>query len=132
MSKTYEFLNDCGIFFVSTIDGDHPAVRPFGAVMEYENELYISTGSSKDVYRQMKKNPAIQIIALPTGSRTWLRVNGNAVEVTDIAIKEHMMKMCPAVARHHDSPNDPEFAVFCIKDAKSLLCDDSEKKEIDC
>ena len=41
MSKVYEFLKECGYFYVLTINGDYPAGRPFGAVMEYYNKLYI-------------------------------------------------------------------------------------------
>lgn len=51
MSKISEFLRECGVFYVLTINGDFPAGRPFGAIMEYENDLYISTGDMKDVYR---------------------------------------------------------------------------------
>lgn len=64
MSKTYEFLKECKVFFLASIKNDVPAIRPFGAVMEYNNELYFSTASTKEVYRQLCDNPAIQIVAL--------------------------------------------------------------------
>ena len=57
MSMTYEFLKECGVFYVLTLNGDFPAGRPFGAVMEHEGDLYISTGDMKDVYKQLKINP---------------------------------------------------------------------------
>ncbi len=76
MSKTFEFLNDCGVFFVTTVNENLPAARPFGAVMEYEGELYLSTGNTKDVYFQMKKNPNIQVVALKHDTRDWIRVLG--------------------------------------------------------
>ncbi|SJT99693.1 Uncharacterized conserved protein [Clostridioides difficile] len=50
MSKSFEFLKSCGVFFLTTINGEVPASRPFGAVMEYERNLYISTAYSKSQY----------------------------------------------------------------------------------
>ena len=36
MSKEYEFIKECGYFYVLTINKDFPAGRPFGEMMEDE------------------------------------------------------------------------------------------------
>ena len=71
MSKAYEFIKECGVFFILSINGGAPAGRPFGAIMEYGDDLYISTSDVKNVYRQFKENEQVQIIAIKDSSRSW-------------------------------------------------------------
>lgn len=121
MGKSYDFLNDCGVFFVSSVADNLPATRPFGAVMEYNDNLYISTTNTKDVYSQLTKNPAIQIVALKPNTRNWIRICGIAIEQKDIAIKQQMLLHCPILAKHFSSPECGKFVVFCIKNRTSKL-----------
>ncbi len=78
MSQAYEFIKECGAFFVLTINNDFPAGRPFGAIMEYEDKLYIAIANTKAVYNQLKDNSNMQILALKSGTRSWVRVSGVA------------------------------------------------------
>jgi uncharacterized pyridoxamine 5'-phosphate oxidase family protein len=64
MQEVYEFLKKCGTYYLATIDGNQPRVRPFGTVHIFENKLYIQTGKVKPVSQQMKKNPQIEILQL--------------------------------------------------------------------
>lgn len=97
MTKTYEFLKECGTFFVATINENAPAVRPFGAVMEFEGALYISTAKNKNIYSQLINNSHIQIVALKPGTRDWIRIDGKAVETHDLNIKQAMLDACPVL-----------------------------------
>ena len=67
MSKAYDFLRECGSFFVLTINGDYPAGRPFGAVIEVGEDLYLSTNDMNQAHKQMRENEHIQIIAKKRG-----------------------------------------------------------------
>lgn len=131
MSKSFEFLKSCGVFFVTTINGEVPASRPFGAVMEYEGNLYISTGNTKDVYKQFLQNPNIQIIALKKETREWIRINGKVVETKDLKEKRIMLEECPILSRRFDSEACEYFALFKITDMESYLCTDSGMSKID-
>ena len=115
MSMACDFLKECGVFYVLTLNGDFPAGRPFGAVMEHEGVLYISTGDMKDVYKQLKLNPNMQIIAQKPGSRSWLRIDGIASECTDMVIKEKMLDECPSVQSHFPDATAMLYVVFKIK-----------------
>ena len=64
MTRYYNFLKDCGVFYLVTINGTAPAARPFGAVMENDGDLFITAADTKAVYRQIKQNSNIQIVAL--------------------------------------------------------------------
>ena len=32
MHEVYEFLKQCGVYYLATVEGDQPRVRPFGTV----------------------------------------------------------------------------------------------------
>lgn len=115
MSRIYEFIRECGVFFVLTMNGDFPAGRPFGAIMESGEDLYISTANTKDVYRQMKACPQIQILALKAGTRDWMRVNCIAEECSDAAMKARMLRECPVLTKHFPDADAPAFALFRLK-----------------
>lgn len=70
MSKAYEFLKECGYFYVLTINDGFPAGRPFGAVMEYNNKLYISTNNENQAHKQLRKNSNIQILSKKEGQES--------------------------------------------------------------
>ena len=115
MSKAYEFIKECGVFFILSINGGAPAGRPFGAIMEYGQDLYISTSDVKSVYRQFKENEQIQIIAIKDDNRSWIRITGVATECHDMQIKERMLLECPGLTQHFPTSNTPHFCVFRIR-----------------
>jgi len=121
MSKTYDFLKECETFFVATLNEDAPALRPFGGVMEFAGELYFSTANTKAVYSQFKNNPAIQIVALKPGTREWIRINGKAIEVDDLEMKQRMLECCPTLLKRFDSNTCEYFALFKLTEMCSML-----------
>lgn len=110
-----KFIKECSVFFVLTIDNDRPVGRPFGAIMECNNELYISTSDTKKVYTQLKNNSNMQIIALKNGTRNWVRIDGEAEECLEISIKQKMLEECPALIKHFPTADTPHYSVFKIR-----------------
>lgn len=93
MKRTLEFLKECGIFYLATTEGDQPRVRPFGAVFEYEGKLYIVTNNTKECFKQMIKNPKVEISGMNKKGQ-WIRVNGEVAnddrrEVKEVALESH-------------------------------------------
>lgn len=115
MTKECEFIRKCGAFYVLTINNDFPAGRPFGAIMEIGDYLYISTADTKEVYKQLKHNNNMQIIALKPGTREWIRVSGIASECTDVTVKQKMLEECPVLSKHYSSADALHYNVFKIK-----------------
>ena len=115
MSKAYEFLKECGIFYMLTINGDYPAGRPFGAVMEVGDDLYISTNDFNQAHKQMRENGHVQIIAKKNNSREWIRITGIATECDDMALKQKMYDETPILQHHHASADAEHFLMFKIK-----------------
>lgn len=120
MSRTYEFLQECGIYYIATINENVPAVRPFGSVMEYEGELYISTAKYKSVYEQFIKNNLIQIVALKAGTRDWIRINGKVVEIHDLKIKQAMLDDSEKLAKRFNKDSE-DFILLKIIEMNSAV-----------
>lgn len=89
MKEVYEFLKKCDTYYLATIDGDQPRVRPFGTVNIFENKLYIQTGKKKSVSKQMKKNPKIEICGM--NGNQWIRVQAVAIEDDRVEAKQSML-----------------------------------------
>lgn len=115
MSKAYEFLKECGAFFVLTVNGDCPAGRPFGAVMEVEDNLYLSTNDLNEAHKQIRTNENIQIIAKKSDSREWIRISGTATECEDVALKERMMEECPILKQRFGVVGMEHFILLQVK-----------------
>lgn len=87
MSEAYKFLKECVSFFVLFINGDFPAERPFGAVMQVGDNLYLSTNDLNEAHKQIRLNGNIQIIAKKSDSKEWIRITGVTSECNDIDSK---------------------------------------------
>lgn len=118
MQEVYEFLKNCGTYYLATMDGDQPRVRPFGTVLIFEDKLYIQTGRAKDVSKQMMKNPKVEICAF-SGDK-WLRVAGTAVDDDRIEPKEKMLDAHPQLKAMY-SANDTNTQVLYLKDATAAF-----------
>lgn len=114
MKEVYDFLKKCGAYFIATVDGDQPRVRPFGTVEIFEDRLYIQTGKVKDVSKQMQANPKIEICALD--GETWLRVSATVVRDERIEAKQHMLDAYPELKVMYKADDD-NTEVLYLKDA---------------
>lgn len=114
MSKAYEFLKECGAFFVLTINGDSPAGRPFGAVMEDGEYLYLSTNDMNEAHKQIRLNGNIQIVAKKPDSREWIRISGMATECDVPALKEKMLEECPILKQRFGAVGMEHFILLQV------------------
>ena len=115
MSKAYEFLKESGSFFVLTMNGEYPAGRPFGAVMEVDNDLYLATNDRNEAHKQMRENEHIQIVAKKSESRDWIRITGIATECDNKELKEKMLEECPILQQRFESVGMEHFLMFQVK-----------------
>ena len=118
MEEVYKFLKTCGTYYLATLDGDQPRVRPFGTVDLYNGQLTIQTGRKKDVAKQMLKNPKVEICAFD--GNHWLRVTAKAVEVPDLAAQKHMLDAHPNLHNAY-APGDGNTMVFALTEATATF-----------
>ena len=104
MNEVYEFLKKCGTYYLATVEGDQPRVRPFGTVDIFEGRLYIQTGKVKAVSKQLQANPKAEICAFAGGK--WLRVAGRLVRDDRVEAKRHMLDSYPQLKAMYSAEDD--------------------------
>lgn len=120
LKEVLKFLTDNPTFYIATVDGDKPRVRPFGFVMEYEGKLHFCTNNQKNVYRQLKANPYFEVCtASPDGK--WMRLTGKAVFNSTHAAKAKALEVMPSLKKMY-SADDSIFEVFYVEDGEAVFC----------
>ena len=118
MQEVYDFLKDAETYYLATMDGDQPRVRPFGTVDIFDGKLYIQTGKVKDVAKQIATNPKVEICAFKDGR--WLRITGELVEDDRREAKKHMLDSYPVLRRMY-SEDDGNTLVLYFKNATAVF-----------
>lgn len=123
MEEVYNFLKKCGVFFIATEDGEKPRVRPFGAINIFEGRLYIQTGKSKSVSKQIQINPNIEISGFAEGK--WIRLEAKAVRDDRREAKVSMLEANPELKSMY-SADDDNTEVLYLNEAKAAICSFTE------
>ena len=118
IEKVYNFLKEAQTYYLATVDGDQPRVRPFGTINIFEGKLYIQTGRVKDVAKQLAANPKAEICAFKDG--VWLRVAGELVDDDRVEPKKAMLDAYPDLRAMYD-PEDGNTEVLYFKNAKATF-----------
>jgi len=124
MKEVYEFLKSCGVYYLATVEGNQPRVRPFGTVDLFENKLYIQTGKVKAVAQQMKENPKVEISAMSQDGR-WIRIAAEAILDENIEAQEHMLDAYPNLKAMYKA-GDGNTEVYYLKNAVAQICSFTE------
>ena len=114
MERVCQFLKDAGVYYLATVEGDQPRVRPFGTANIFEGKLYIQTGKIKPVSKQIAANPKAELCAFKDG--VWLRVACQLVEDDRIEAKKSMLDAYSNLRAMYDE-NDGNTQVLYLKDA---------------
>ncbi len=118
IEKVCTFLEDAQTYYLATVEGDQPRVRPFGTVLLYSDRLYIQTGKSKNVSRQLAANPKAELCAFKDGR--WLRVSGELVNDDSRDVKVAMLDKHPQLKSMY-SPDDDNTQVLYFKNASATF-----------
>ena len=118
IEKVYHFLNDAQTYYLATVDGAKPRVRPFGTILLQNGKLYNQAGKVKEVSRQISENPFVEICAFMNGA--WLRVSAELVEDDSHDVKVAMLEKMPALKGMY-SADDGNMQMFYLKDATATF-----------
>ena len=118
IEKVYQFLDEAQTYYLATVEGDQPRVRPFGTALLYNGRLYIQTGKVKEVSKQIAANPKVEISAFKDGK--WLRVAGELVNDDDRAVKEAMLEKMPSLKAMY-SADDDNMQVLYFRNAAATF-----------
>lgn len=119
-------MKEADTYYLATIEGDQPRVRPFGTAHLFEGKLYIQTGKVKDVSTQIHANPKVEICAYKNGE--WLRIAGELVEDDRREAKQSMLDAYPSLQKMY-SADDGNTEVFYFKNATATFYSFTREKE---
>ena len=127
MKRVLDFLKKAEVYYLATVEGDQPRVRPFGTINEFDGKIYIQTGKVKPTSNQLAKNPKAEICAFKDGA--WIRVACELVEDDRFEAKKSMLDAYPNL-RHMYNENDGNTQVFYMKNATATFCAFGKAPEI--
>ena len=127
MQRVAEFLKNAGTYYLATVEGDQPRVRPFGTAHIFEDKLYIQTGKVKDVSKQIHANPKVEVCAFKDGK--WLRVAGELVEDDRVEARQSMLDAYPSLQNMYKA-DDGNTEVFYFKDATATFSSFTDEPEV--
>ena len=114
MQEVLDYLKKAGTYYLATVEGDQPRVRPFGTAHIFDGKLYIQTGKSKPCSNQMSQNPKVEICAMADNS--WIRIEASVVNDDSVEVKQSMLDAYPQLKDRY-SADDDNTQVLYLKDA---------------
>lgn len=127
MQRVADFLKAAGVYYLATVEGDQPRVRPFGTANIFEDKLYIQTGKVKPVSQQIHVNPKAELCAFKDGQ--WLRVACELVEDDRVEARQSMLDAYPDLQAMY-SADDGNTEVFYLKDATATFSSFTSAPEV--
>ena len=127
MERVEKFLKDADVYYLATMEGDQPRVRPFATAHIFEGKLYIQTGKVKAVYKQLKANPKAEICAFINNQ--WLRVSGELIEDDRREARQSMLEDYPSLQSMY-SADDGNTAVFYFQNATAVFSSFQAEPEV--
>lgn len=127
MDQVFKFLKDAETYYLATVEGDQPRVRPFGTAHVFEGKLYIQTGKVKDVSKQLHQNPKAEICAFKNGE--WVRVSGKLIEDDRNEARQSMLDAYPSLQKMYKA-DDGNTEVFYFEEATAIFSSFTHEPEI--
>ena len=127
MEKVCKFLKEAGVYYLATVEGDQPRVRPFGTAHIFEDKLYIQTGKVKPVSKQLAENPKAEISAFKDG--VWIRIQCELVEDDRVEARKSMLDDYSDLRRMYDE-NDGNTQVLYMKNAVATFSSFTAEPEV--
>ncbi len=127
MERVVKFLKDAGVYYLATVEGDQPRVRPFGTAHVFEGKLYIQTGKVKDVSRQLLANPKAEICAFLNGE--WIRIAGELIEDDRIEARQSLLDAYPSLQKMY-AADDGNTQVFYFRNATATISSFTHEPEV--
>ena len=119
MDEILKFLQEAKVFYLATVEGDQPRVRPMGFVMKYKDRLYFSTNNTKEMYKQMQANPKVEFCAMGGDNKT-LRIYGKVAFDAERETKVKALESSPGLQRMYNA-DDGIFTLFYFQSAKAII-----------
>ena len=118
VKRVYDFLKEAEVYYLATVEGDQPRVRPFGTIHIFEDKLYIQMGKVKAVSKQLSQNPKAEICAFQKGK--WIRVACTLVEDDRREARASMLDAHPNLRGMYNE-DDGNTQVFYMQNVTATI-----------
>jgi len=122
MQEAVKFLQENRSGFLATVDNGKPRVRPFQFMIEEGGKLYFCTNNTKEVFKQLRKNPFIEFSS-STPDFIWIRLSGEVKFSDDLGIKARILDANDLVKSIYKTPDNPIFEIFYIEHGTAVIAD---------
>ena len=122
LQTVVRIMTEAPMTFIATADGGQPRVRAFQFQFEQGGKLWFCTARSKDVFKQLRANPAVEICAV-TQDMTWVRVSGTVSFEDSLPVKERILSEQPLIKGIYGSADNPDFTTFCLEHGAWAIAD---------
>jgi pyridoxamine 5'-phosphate oxidase len=110
-----KFANENKTCYLATVEGDQPRVRALGMWYADESGFYFQAQTVKALYKQLEKNPKVEIYFNTKDYRKVMRVYGKVKIITDTKIRAKCIEERAFVKNFGiTSPDNPLLAVFQV------------------
>jgi len=118
-----KFANANPTCYLATIDGDQPRVR--GMLMWYADKtgFYFNTGAMKDLYRQLKANPKVELCFFDPKSKNlqMMRVTGQVEFLDDLELKKRLVEARPFLKQWNLTAESPGLIAFRVAKGEAFF-----------
>ncbi|MDE6770119.1 MAG: pyridoxamine 5'-phosphate oxidase family protein [Muribaculaceae bacterium] len=94
LKKIEELLEGAKTYYLATVEGAQPRVRPYGAYVVYDDKLYIMAFYHTNATKQIEHNPKAEICAL---HGLTLRIECKLVEDNRQEVKDALLNKMPVL-----------------------------------
>lgn len=126
MDKVLKFLKDVETYYLATVEGDQPRVRPFGTAHVLKENFIFKLEKSK-----MFRNNFIKILkqkfVLLNGE--WLRVSGKLIEDDRNEARQSMLDAYPSLQKMYKA-DDGNTEVFYFENATAIFSSFTHEPQI--
>ena len=119
VQEVFDYLKASRIFYLGTVEGDQPRVRPMGAIALYEGKLYFQTANTKNVFKQLLANPNVELCAMGAEG-TWIRIQAKAIHDDRLIAREYMMDANPGLKNRY-SADDGICEVLYLEQGNAVI-----------
>lgn len=122
MNEVYDFIKACGTYYLATVEDGQPRNRPFGTINIFDGKLYIQTGKSKEVSKQIQKNPKVELCCFDGSKGTWLRLAGELVRDDRREAKADMLEHYPELKGMYSADDDNTEVLYFKNAVATFSC----------
>lgn len=126
IEKIDEILTNAEVFYLATVEGEKPKVRPLGFHLLDDGKIFFGVGTFKAVYKQMEANPNIEIAAWD--GEHFLRYYGEANLDKNEKIANKALELMPEIKEIYEA-NGWEMGVFYLDNATAEIRNMMEVEE---